>query len=71
MLQDDLDEAIRVIYGEFSGAVDEIVCDPDEAMRFADAVKERVPAETKVVLRRLMTLRKRGDDKRGLPRKAR
>lgn len=71
MLQDELDDAIRLVYGEFPGAVDEIVCDLDEATRFATAVKERVPAEAKVVLRRLMTLRKRGDHKGGLARKAR
>lgn len=67
----DLDEVIRSTYEGFPGTVDDIVCDPVEATRFATAVEGSVSVsiETKVVLRRLMTLRKRGNKEGGLPRK--
>ncbi len=66
-----LDELIRSTYAGFPGTVDDIVCDPTEATRFATDVQRHVSADTKVILRRLMTLRKRGSKPGGLPRKPR
>ncbi len=61
-------------YLERGLSVDDILTDPDEAAGFARSVNERLPIgerlPSSVILRRLITLRKRGQDRGGLPRSA-
>ncbi|NLY01799.1 MAG: hypothetical protein GXY83_37415 [Rhodopirellula sp.] len=61
-------------YLERGLSVDDILTDLDEAAGFARSVNERLPIgerqPSSVILRRLITLRKRGQDRGGLPRSA-
>lgn len=68
-MNERLDAVIRQVYGVHPMAVDEIVCDPDVAAKFASDVQATATAETRVILRRLMTLRKRGTTENGLSKK--
>lgn len=67
-----LDDAVVDAYRNQANTVDEILTDPSVAIKFADTVKAKLPCdgapEDRVILRRLITLRKRGEDRGGLPR---
>ena len=67
-----LDSVIRAEYRRFGTPVDRLVSDPHLAAGFATRVnaKMRADGETDVasINWRLMSLRKRGEDKGGLPR---
>ena len=67
-----LDSVIRAEYRRFGMPVDRLVSDPHLAAKFASVVNAKMPAdgETDVasISWRLMSLRKRGEDKGGLPR---
>lgn len=72
---DELDEAIRAVYRRHDEAVDEILVRPQQAEQFAAAVRDHsdrlASVDTSTVLRRLCTLRKRGEQAGGLPRRPR
>jgi len=67
-----LDEVIRAEYKRFDTPVDQIVSNPELADEFTALVKAKLPGDDEVDIAtvnwRLMTLRKRGADKGGLPR---
>jgi len=67
-----LDQVIRAEYKRFDTPVDQIVSNPELAGEFTASVKAKLPADGEVDIAtvnwRLMTLRKRGQDKGGLPR---
>lgn len=67
-----LDNVIVDQYRRFNTPADQIVSNPDLAQRFFDAVTEAVEGECEFDLvqlnRRLLSLRKRGEEKGGLPR---
>jgi len=67
----NLDDVIRNRYRKQSRAVDEILCDPQYAAIFAEGVVGdcQSPVAQTVVLKRLITLRKRGEKKDGLPQR--
>ena len=55
-----LDSILPEMYLKFNTPADRITTDPDLADRFVRLVNERVAAESAIVLRRLITLRKKG-----------
>ena len=67
-----LDNAIIRTYIEFDTPVDEIVADPELAAKFQKKVVRRLPPheylEIPLVNKRLLNLRKLGEEKGGLPR---
>ena len=67
-----VDEIIRAKYQEFATPVDPILADANLAEEFAGMVNAELPADEQVEVKwlnwRLMTLRKRGEAKGGLPR---
>ena len=68
-----LDDTIRDCYMAFGVAADQIVTDPDVAEQFAGFVNSnltegRTAFGVATINRRLLTLRKRGEEKGGLPR---
>jgi len=68
-----LDAAIHQTYRDVDLSVDDILVDPAQSTSFAQAVLSAIAptgdeASIPDVLRRLITLRKRGEDKGGLPR---
>jgi hypothetical protein len=67
-----LDDAIRVVYSRYDDAVDEILVHPSQAEEFAKEVRGQSPdlrpLDTATILRRTCALRKRGEDRGGLPR---
>lgn len=67
---DLLDAAIRAEYSAFGIGADKIVCNPQLLSDFTDIVNSHLatPATTATVADRLITLRKRGAEKGGLPR---
>lgn len=69
-----LDEAVIDAYCQRTDSVDDILTDPLEAMAFAQAVLGQLDPEAnmeaRAILRRLVTLRKRGEDRGGLPTSA-
>lgn len=68
---DVLDQAIREQYVRFDTPVEGIVANPKVAAEFAQKVKAACPnqkIDVPTVNHRLFTLRKRGEDKGGLPR---
>jgi len=68
----ELDRVIVETYVRFDTPADQIVADPDLAGQFGDAVNGRLPREDQVDLatlnKRLLNLRRRGEEKGGLPR---
>jgi hypothetical protein len=66
----ELDQVIEKLYLSLGRSVDDLLCDPDAAREFADAANaelgESLPASE--ILRRLMALRKLGEERGGLPR---
>lgn len=69
-----LDGCILSQYQSTPLTVDELLTDPSEALAFAEAVRGRLrpsDVDTPVVLRRLIALRKMGEERGGLPRKRR
>lgn len=65
----NVDDAVRDCYAEQTRSVDEILCDPEVAAEFADHISVRCAANLtrKEILKRLITLRKRGQVHGGLP----
>lgn len=68
-----LDETIRTCYMTFGTPADQILVDPGVAGEFADLVNSNVPPgrpgfNVAAINRRLLTLRKRGEEKGGLAR---
>jgi|GEM_PF-545489 len=67
-----VDTVIRQKYEFFDTPVDQIVSDESLAKKFAKLVNAELPDSDKVELtwlkQRLLSLRKRGEDKGGLPR---
>jgi len=67
-----VDEIIRAKYREFATPVDRILADANLVEAFAAMVNVKLPADEHVEVKwlnwRLMTLRKRGEGKGGLPR---
>ena len=67
-----LDEAIIAEYKRLNTPADQIVSDPEISGRFADAVNGRLPAKNQedltAINKRLLNLRRRGEDNGGLPR---
>lgn len=70
-----LDVAIHAVYAQFEEAIDDILVNPLRAIEFADKVRASSPVVTacddEEILRRAIALRKRGEDRGGLPRKQR
>lgn len=68
----DLDAAIIAEYSRFNTPADQIVSDPALNTRFAEAVNSRLPANCRAdratINKRLLNLRRRGEDNGGLPR---
>jgi hypothetical protein len=68
----DLDAVIRRKYVEFGVAADSVLSFSEESEKFAKAVNSELPNDAKVdsdaIRWRLITLRKRGEEKGGLPR---
>ncbi len=68
----DLDDVIRRQYQSFNTPVDQLVSDPAMAEEFAELVRADFSSDGEIdirtVNRRLLTLRKRGEEKGGLPR---
>jgi hypothetical protein len=67
-----LDSAIVAEYGKFDVPADHLVADPQLAADFRNAVNRHLPATDQVdqatLGKRLLNLRRRGEDKGGLPR---
>ncbi len=67
-----LDSAIIAEYVKFDTPADQIVSDPHLSIEFGTAVNSRLPTEERVdqttLNRRVLNLRRRGEDKGGLPR---
>lgn len=67
-----LDEVIRDLYVDFNIPVDRIVASPALSRRFTSFVNRYLPGAQRTKIEtvnwRLMTLRKRGEEKGGLPR---
>ena len=68
----ELDSVIVTEYVPFDTPADKIVADPEVSAEFTNKVNSHLPAAGRVnpatVNWRLLTLRKRGEDKGGLPR---
>lgn len=68
----NLDSVIVAQYVEFGIPADNIVADPKVSAEFTRKVNSRLPnadqVDSATVNRRLLNLRKRGEDKGGLPR---
>lgn len=65
-----LDEALRDQFLPLDCSVDDLLCHPDEAKRFAENVNRELEQcfEEVEILRRLIGLRKLGEDRGGLRR---
>jgi hypothetical protein len=66
-----MDDAILDLYPEFATPVDEILRDPDVSRQFQKELRTRLGTprvDAATVNWRLLTLRKRGEDKGGLPK---
>lgn len=67
-----LDDVIVQQYVRFDTPADQIVSDPHLSEGFRAAVNAQLPTDSQVTLpalnRRILTLRKRGEDNGGLPR---
>jgi len=67
-----LDRAIVEAYVGFDRPADQIVTDPQLAAKFSQAVNSQLPRGQQVdqatLNKRLLNLRRRGEDKGGLPR---
>jgi hypothetical protein len=72
---DRLDSAIRRVYRQFGQGAADILVTGKLAREFARAVNQSFPADkavsTESILRRLLTLSRRGADRGGLPRRKR
>jgi len=68
----ELDNVIRAQYEQFDVPADQITADPTLAAEFTELVNAALdttePVDTAKVNRRMLNLRKRGQDKGGLPR---
>ncbi len=65
-------EAIRLVYSQFPDAVEPILTTSELRKEFVFQVQLLCPSATEdAVLQHLVRLRKRGEEKGGLPRKAR
>jgi hypothetical protein len=68
-----LDRAILDVYSTFPLPPDQIVCAPAASERFASLVNPRLPygqqVTVEIVSKRLLNLRRKGQDKGGLPRR--
>lgn len=69
---DRLDSVIVTEYVQFGTPADKIIADPNVSAEFTSRVNSKLSADQRVdtatVNRRLLTLRKRGEEKGGLPR---
>ena len=65
-----LDQTLRDLFLALDRSVDDLLCHPDEAKQFAELVNRDLeqPISEDEVLRRLIGLRKLGEDRGGLPR---
>ncbi len=67
-----IDEAVRAAYLQGRTSADEILVDDEEGRRFVEEVKRRLPPDVQIpvkeIKRRLLTLRRRGEARGGLPR---
>ena len=67
-----LDQAIFDVYLTFPLPPDKIVCTPSASERFATLVNDRLPhgqrVDVETVSKRLLNLRRKGQEKGGLPR---
>ena len=65
-----LDKALRDQFLALDCSVDDLLCHPDEAKQFAEKVNRELEEcfEEVEILRRLIGLRKLGEDRGGLPR---
>lgn len=72
-MKNGIDQTIVEVYSSFPLPPDQIVCQPDVAEQFASLVNSRLPKDKRVdvgtISKRLLSLRKRGQDKGGLPRR--
>jgi len=72
-MKNAIDQAIVEVYASFPHAADAIVSSPDRSAEFADQVNSRLSEDeqcaVEAINKRLLTLRKRGEDKGGLPRR--
>lgn len=65
-----LDEVVRERFLRMDRSVDDLLCHPADAQRFADEINREIDdaLTANQILRRLVALRKRGHDRGGLPR---
>lgn len=65
-----LDDVVRERFLRIDRSVDDLLCHPADAQRFADEINREIddamPPDQ--ILRRLVALRKRGHERGGLPR---
>jgi hypothetical protein len=68
-----IDQIIVEVYSSFPLPPDQIVCTPDASTRFASLVNARRPENQRLdverINKRLLNLRRKGQDKGGLPRR--
>ncbi len=68
----ELDQAIIETYVRFDTPADQVVADPQLATRFGQDVNSQLPKTQQVdqatLNKRLLNLRRRGEEKGGLPR---
>ena len=68
----ELDEALRQAYAEMGVSSDQLLSYDDKWGRFASSVRRRLPPEAAItqgdIKKRLVSLRKRGEKRGGLPR---
>ena len=72
-MKNGIDQVIVEVYTSFPLPPDQIVCKPDAAAQFAGLVNARLPkgqqTDIATINKRLLNLRRRGQDKGGLPRR--
>ena len=72
-MKSGIDQAIVEVYASFPLPPDQIVCQPGASADFTNLVNARLPegeqTDVATVNKRLLNLRRRGQDKGGLPRR--
>ena len=68
-----MDQTLRDQFLALDRSVDDLLCHPDEAKQFAELVNLKMehPMAANEILRRLIAMRKLGEDRGGLPRTTR